>query len=176
MIIADIGELEKIINMLISVSSETDEVLNRLRKTSAEIQSDFDLQTYPQYPYITESVSLGINALNRGNDTLQSLKNVLLYVATEYVDNEKKYKNALARMTALLSGIGANLTSATLSEDIVSVERDTQTDLHAQVVSLVSDSALEMQVANIAAITKKTDEEYGTVDIEAMSKTTEGES
>lgn len=171
MIIADINELERITDMLVSVSSETDEVLNRLRKISAEIHSDFDLQTYPQYSVVTESVSLGIDALNRGNDTLQSLKNVLLHVATEYGENEKKHKNAIARMTARLSDVCVNLSSTILSKDAVSIERDSQTDRHAEVVSLVSDSAVEMQMVNIAAIAKITDEEYGIVEVE----TAEGE-
>ena len=174
MIIADIGELEKLSSMLISISSETDDVLQRLRKMSSEIQSDLDLQTYPQYPLVTEAVSLGVDALNRGNDTLQSLKNVLLYVATEYESNEKKHKNALARMTTILSGINVNLTAAT-TPDTASVERDEQTDKHEQVVSLVSDSALEMQMANIAAITKKADGEYGIEKVEAMADTPEGD-
>lgn len=175
MIIADIGELEKLSSMLISISSETDDVLQRLRKMSSEIQSDLDLQTYPQYPLVTEAVSLGVDALNRGNDTLQSLKNVLLYVATEYESNEKKHKNALARMTTILSGINVNLTAATTPADTASVERDEQTDTHEQVVSLVSDSALEMQMANIAAITKKADGEYGIEKVEAMADTPEGD-
>lgn len=175
MIIADIGELEKLSNMLISVSSETDEVLQWLRKTSSEIKTDLDLQTYPQYPLVTEAVSLSIDALNRGNDTIQSLKNVLLYVATEYENDEKKHKNVLARMTTLLSGINVNLTSAASPADTASVERDEQTDRHEQVVSLVSESSLEMQMANIAAITQKTDEEYGIEEVAVMTDTSKGD-
>ena len=173
MITADIGELEKITTMLISISSDADEVLHRLRKTSAEIQSDLELQTYPQYPQVSEAVSLGVDALNRGNDTLQSLKNALLYVAREYEENEKKYKDSLARMTLVLSGIEANLNSVIAANGIV--EQSEQSALHSLAVSMVSDSALEMQMVNIAALTKKINDEYGIKEVETIPKTTVGD-
>ena len=175
MITADIGELEKITTTLISVASETDEVLHRLRKTSAEIQSDLDLQTYPQYPQVAEAVSLSVDALNRGNDTLQSLKNALLYVAGEYEEKEKEYKNALARMTTVLSGIETTLTSVIASSGVVPIEQGDQSERHSQVVSVVSDSALEMQMVNIAALTKKTDDEYGIKEVTTIPKAVDGD-
>lgn len=175
MIAADIGELEKITAMLLSVSSEADEVLHRLRKTSAELQADPDLQTYPQYPQVTEAVSSGVDSLNRGNDTLQSLKSVLLYVPEEYEENEKKYKNALERMTTVLSGIEANLNSTMAADGPAPIEQSEQSDRHAQVVSMVSDRSLEMQMVNIAALTQKTDEEYGIQDIAAIPNVTAGD-
>lgn len=171
MIVADVQEIERLTDLLFSAASETEDVLLRLRRTAAELQDDPALRQYPQYPAAAEAVSLGIDALHRGNETLQSLKNVLLFAAAEYAENEQKHKEALSAMTARLSAIGRNFHAAATRGETACMLRDAQTDRVAQAAAPV----LEPQVAVIAAITDRVAEEYGSCEIEAMPPAPEGE-
>lgn len=168
MILADLSELEKISFELVSVAAGTDEVLNSIRKTLAEIQNDIELASYPQHAGVCESVTLSIDSLNRGNDILQTLKGILPYVSGEYEANEVKNINALSRMTLLLSNIHTDMSVATSQGQVTTVERTEQTQSSDHIRELVSDSAMEMQITNIAAVGKVAKEEYSIKQVEDM--------
>ena len=168
MIFADIPEIERISNTLISVAVRTDEVRNDLRKTLSEVQSDIELSAYPQHAGICESVTLSIEALTAANDILQTLKGILPYIAGEYEANETRNINALSRMTIALSNIHANFSVATSHGQVMTVERTVQTQSSDRLRKLVSESAAEMQITNVAAIGKVINEEYDIEQIEDM--------
>ncbi len=160
MISVDITEIEQLTDLLIKAASDTDESLSLLRKVSFEMQNDIELQTYIQSAIANESVSLAIDSLNRGSDTLQSLKNVLMSVADGYIENEKKNINSVNRMASYLENLHIGLDAALAATQIpVSVQTDDVVS-HTKVQQLVADSAESLSVTNIAAVTKTVQKEY----------------
>lgn len=166
MIRVDIAEIEKLTDVLARVASDTDEVLNRLRQISNEMYNDVELPTYPQSAIALEAVSGAVDALNRGNDTLQSLRSAVLPIASTYQETEKKNRDALSRMYAMMDSMGTSYNAAIISDSIVHVEHTDDVAIQGDVQRLVADSVEEMQVANIAAVTKAVKEEYDILKVE----------
>ena len=160
MIYADLPEMERIIASLLSIAAEADEVLSELQRVSAEIQNNIELETYPQHAAICEAVLQSVNSLNRGNDTLQTLKGILAYVVEGYEENEKKNIDALIRMTLFLSNIQTGLSESISPGQVVAFEQTSQMQDLERVWHLVSESAAETLVTNVAAVGKVINEEY----------------
>lgn len=169
MITVDVAQIEVLTDLLIDSTAGADEVLNRLRRVSSEIQSDTELAKYTYADNLTEYVSLAIQELNRVTDILMTLKNAMLPVADIYRENEKKNKNALIRMTAYVDSIKTTLISV-ISADTVpqTVHSDDALYLQRKVQRLVSDSISEMQVTNIAAITRIIEDEYEVTNVKSL--------
>lgn len=168
MIRVDIAEIEKLTDILVKVASDSDEVLSRLRQVSNEMHNDVELPSYPQSAIALEALSGAIDALNRGNDTLQSLKNTMLPIASTYQENEKRNKEALNRMTTLMDSVSVSYNTAIVSDSIAHVEHNDSIASQGKVQQLVADSVEEMQVTNIAAVTKTVREEYEISKIEDL--------
>jgi len=168
MIRVDIAEIEKLTDILIKIASDSEEVLNRLRQLSNEMLNDIELPNYPQSAIALEAVSGAIDALNRGNDTLQSLKNIMLPIASNYQETEQRNKDALNRILTLMNSIGISYNAAISSDNIAHVEHTDNIALQGEVQQLVADSVEEMKIANIAAITKTVNEEYEITAVEDL--------
>ena len=160
MIKVDIAEIEKLTDILVKLASDSDEALSRLRQVSNEMYNDVELPTYPQSSVALEAVSTAIDALNRANDTVQSLKNTVLPIASIYQENEQKNRNALNRISALMDNASTGFNAAIVSNGIAHVEHTDSIISQGKVQQLVADSVEEMKVANIAAISKTVSEEY----------------
>lgn len=160
MIKVDFAEIEQITDILVKMASDSDEVFNRLRHISMEMQEDLELAAYPQSGVALEAVSVAIDALNRGNDTLQSLRSAMLPVATTYQENEQKVKDALSRMTVQMDKVCVGYSAAIASDSITHVEHSDAVVSQSKLQQLVAESVEEMQVTNIAAVTKVVREEY----------------
>lgn len=161
MIFADVAEIEKISHILSALADRADESLSVLRRTLAEMQNDVEFGMYPQHAAVCNSVSLSIDSLARGNDILQTLKGALSNAAHEYEETETNNINALNRMTNLLSNIQAGMFLSTLPEQVPTVANENQPNGLDRVRELVSASAAEMQITNIAVISKVITEDYG---------------
>ncbi len=160
MIKANIPEIEKLTDIMVKTASTSDEALNRLRLVSAEMHNDLELPLYSQTDILLEAVSAAIEALNRSNDTIQSLKNTLLPIADTYRETEQKNQNELSRMLSTMESISIDYNAAIISESIPNVENADTIVSQNKVQQLVTDSYEEMQVANIASVTKTVSEEY----------------
>ena len=165
MIKVDIAELEKLTDILIRLASDSDEVMSRLRRVSNEMHEDIELETYPQSAVALEAVSVALDALNRGNDTLQSLKSAILPVADMYRENEQKNKDALSRMVAIMDSVCVEYNAAIVSDHIAHIEHTDSIVSQSKVQQMVADSVEEMQVTNIAAVSKTIREEYEVSDV-----------
>lgn len=168
MISVDIAEIEKLTDILVRIASDSDEVLSRLRQVSNEMYNDVELPAYQQSTIALEAISGAIDALNRGNDTLQSLKNTMLPIAGTYQENEQKNKDALNRMVMRMDSVSAGYNTAIVSDSIAHVEHNDNIASQGRVQQLVADSVEEMQVTNIAAVTKTVREEYEISKIEEL--------
>lgn len=168
MIRVDIAEIEKLTDILVKIASDSDEVLSRLRQVSNEMLNDVELSSYPQSAIALEAISGALDALNRGNDTLQSLKNTMLPIASIYQENEQKNKDALNRMAALMGSMSVGYNAAIVSDNIAHVEHSDSLTSQSKVQQLVADSVEEMQVTNIAAVTKTVREEYEISSVEEL--------
>ncbi len=166
MIKVNIAEIEKLTDILVKAASSSDEALSRLRRVSTEMHDDLELPLYAQADILLEAVSMAIDALNRGNDTLQSLKNTVLPIANVYRETEQKNKNELSRMLTSMESISVGYNAAITSESIPSIEHADAIVSQNKVQQLVADSYEEMQVANIASLTKTVSEEYEVKKIE----------
>lgn len=160
MIRVDVAEIEKITDILVKLASDSDEVLSRLRQVSNEMYNDIELPAYPQSSVALEAISTAIDALNRANDSVQSLKNTVLPIASIYQENEQKNKDALNRMSALMDNASTGFNAAVVSNGIAHVEHTDSIISQSKVQQLVADSVEEIKVANIAAISKTVSEEY----------------
>lgn len=170
MIGVEISELEKIADILFLMASNTDETLNALRRISAEMQEDLELKVYPQSTNILEEVCFGIESLNRANDTLQSLKHIVLSAVSEYQANEEKNKNTLARMSNCLESLYQGMNVAVTPGEIVHAEIASEAMNQNRVQELVAGSVQEMQIANIAAVSKVLEEEYSIDEVEDIKE------
>ena len=160
MIKVNIAEIEKLTEILVKLASDSDEALSRLRLVSNEMNNDVELPLYPQASVTLEAILTAINSLTRANDTIQSLKNIVLPIAGIYQETEQKNKDALERMLTLMENANVDYNAAIVSDGIAHVEHADNVISQAQVQQLVADSVEEMQVTNIAAISKTLKEEY----------------
>lgn len=174
MIRVDIAEIEKLTDIFVKIASDSDEVLSRLRQISNEMHDDVELPAYPQSAIALEAISGAIDALNRGNDMLQSLKNIMMPIASTYQENEQKNKAALNRMAALMDSVSVGYNAAIVSDNIAHVEHSDAVVSQSKVQQLVADSVEEMQVTNIAAVTKAAREEYEISKIEDLVEKVNG--
>lgn len=165
MIRVDLAEIEYLTDVLVKMASDAEEALSKMRQISNEMHNDLELPAYPQTPVALESVSLAIESLNRGNDTLQSLRNAILPAVTMYRETEQKNKNALARMTARMDATAVGFSAAVSPSGITPMEHAANAISQSKVEQLVAESILEMQVANIAAVSKAVKEEYQVANI-----------
>lgn len=168
MIYVDIPEIEKLSELLVIIASLSDETLSKLRHIYGEMQSDLELANYPQCPMCLEATALSIDALNRANDMLQSLKGILLSVPGEYEAKEQEHRNMISRMTELLAAYNIDLGAAISPTGVPIEEQSAEQERQAQVQQLVADSAAEMELTNIAAISKVVKEEYDVRKVEDM--------
>ena len=160
MIKVDLAEIELLSDLLVKMSSDTEEALNKLRLISNEMHEDLELPSYPQTPMTLEAVSIAIESLNRGNDTLQSLKNAIRPVVSTYQENEQRNKDALARMTAIMDAATVGFDAAVSSAGITPVEQSDSIISQEKIQQMVADSVQDMQITNIAAVSKAVKEEY----------------
>ncbi len=170
MIKVNMAEIETLTDILIKVSSDSDEVLNRLRQIFNEMHNDVELPLYPQSSIALEAVSGSLDAINRGNDVLQSLKNTLLSIATTYQETEKRNKDALNRMSAMMDNISVDYNAAIISNSITPVEHNNDIESQNIIQQMVADGVEEMQATNIAALTKAVREEYEISEIEDLTE------
>ena len=169
MIRADIAELEQLTDLLVRIASDADDVLSRLRQISSEMHEDIELAAYPQSLFALEAVSGAVDALNRGNDTMQSLKNVMLPAADAYRENEQRNIDALSRMTVRMDTVGTGYQAAIVSNGCAHVEHCSGAAAQEKVQQLVADSVEQMQVTNIAAVTRTVREEYRIAEIKELA-------
>ena len=98
--ITAINELKLAINKAASDSNDT---LAMLRRVFEEAGEDDELKMLPQYEPVNDSIVLALGRLDRTEQCLQSLKNILATVDEEYCDIENESVNAIRRMADYLS-------------------------------------------------------------------------
>lgn len=160
MIKADIAEIEKLAGVLSRAAANSEDVLIRLRQVSGEMHNDAGLSAYPQSVVALEALSMAIDALNRGNDTLQSLRNVIFPVASVYQENEQKNKDKLNRMAAAMEGAGIGFHAAIVSDNIAQVGHSNAINTQNRIQQLTVGGTEEIQVTNIAVVTKAVKEDF----------------
>lgn len=170
MIRADIGELEGLTHTLVGLASDCDEVFNRLRLLSSQMSQDVELQTYPQAKAVLEAASAGVQALNRGNDTLQSLQGAMLPVAELYREMERKHRLALERMTVWADHLNTGYGAAIYSQQLARVEHTAERARQLQVQQLVAQNVEQLQAANLAAVTRVVRETYQVSRVEPLEQ------
>lgn len=163
MIKVSIAEIENLTDILKKAASASDEVLNKLRQLSNEMTDDFELAAYSGVDGVMTVLSEAITALSHGNDTLQSLKNVMLPVADLYKDNERKNKEYLNKIIGVMNVTGDRYSTAVSSDSILYVEHSEAGAYQNRMMGLISDydEKLDgMRTTDIAAIAKIVKEDY----------------
>lgn len=160
MINVDIAQIEALTDLLTKSASCADDALNRLRSVSSEMINDTELPMYTQYDVLLETVALATQALNRGTDTLLTLKGAVTPVADIYRDNEKKNKDALSRMTTYVDSVNTSVSAAVFVSTVPDSEHSDAESANKKVQQLVVDSVSQMQATNIAAVAKVVNDEY----------------
>lgn len=168
MIKVNLAEIENLSSALIDSASKTDDSLQKLRFLSNEMVNDTELPMYTQSEAILLAVTSAVNALNRGNDTLLSLKNIILSIPDAYQELEKSHKDALNRMITTMSSLNLNYSSVITSPNTPLVEEDDAIQSQNNVQQLVADSCEDMQITNIAAISKVIEDEYNIQEIKEI--------
>ncbi len=168
MIVADISELEHIADILSVTSSEIDDTLNKAKITFAEMSADLEFAQYIHAQPCIEKVGVAVSALFNVNERISELKSVVFSALSGYSDNERACKNAVSRMTAYLSLLNDTATAA-LSLDCPSVTGLEQSINQDEIQKMICGSAEELQMANIAAVSKIIEKEYPVKQIQVMS-------
>lgn len=171
LISVDTEELERLSDVFLALGTKSDDSYEKLRKISNEMAYDVDLLSYPQGASATEMVSYAVNSLNQVNGSVQSLKGLLLTLAEFYKDKEKEYSSAISRITAIMDSLNVNVNTAITSPDIAIVEVTDEVDGHSDIQRLVDESAVQMQITNIAAVNKVIEEDYDINDVKTFSET-----
>ena len=77
MIEAEFSDLELLADNVASISSEMDELYIKMKLMYEEIIVNLELQAYPQYNSVCESLAQGVNTVFRMNEILMTLKNIM---------------------------------------------------------------------------------------------------
>lgn len=170
MIRADMTQIEALTDLLGRVASDGSDALERLRRVSNEMQEDDELALYPQTPVVLETVAQAVTVLTRADDTLQSLHTAMMPVATAYRDAEQRHKDALARMAERMGSLQVGYNAAIVSDKISPVESTQENRAMDTIAQMVADSVEEMQMTNIAAVTRTVREEYAVTAVETMTE------
>ncbi len=167
MVIADISELEHIADILSVTSSEIDDTLNKAKATFAEMSADVEFAQYVHTQPCLEKAGAAISSLFNVNERISELKGIMFSVSGGYSDTERACKNAISRMTAYMSLLNDTATTA-LSLDYPSVTSLEQSTNQDEIQKMISGSAEELQIANIAAVSKIIEKEYPVKQIQVM--------
>lgn len=169
MIKVNLAEIEILSATLMDSASKSEDTLQKLKFLSNEIANDIELPMYTQADAVLQAVSHATDTLNRSNDTLQSLKNVISSVSSTYQETEKANTDALNRMLSIMSSLDAGYNSIIVSQNTPLVEHDDTVMALDKVQQLVTESSEEMQITTIAAITKVIEDEYEINDIKEVN-------
>lgn len=103
MISVDISAIEELKLAINKAASDSNDTLAILKRVFEETGEDAELKLLPQYETVSESIALALEKLNRTEQRLQSLKNILATVDEKYCDIENESVNAIRRMADYLS-------------------------------------------------------------------------
>lgn len=159
MIIADLSELEYIADILRVGSNGLDDTLNKAKSAFEEMSVDTEFAGYPQAQQCLQKMGEAIQTLSVVNERLCELKNIMLFVPSEYSDREREYKNELSRMTSYLGLLNTTAT-AVLSPDYPFVTGEKTVTDQAELQKMVEGSAEELRITNIAAVSKIIEKDY----------------
>ncbi len=169
MISVNIGELETLSTHAMVSSQKSEDILFRLKNLRNEMQTDLEFMEYPQALIVMESLGIASDAMFRADEILRNLRNVLLNVPEQYRENEKKFKDALSRMTEYMNTVSTDYGSVLLSEDMSYVEHPEEGVSQTKVCELVSENLQDMQVINISAVAKVVKEEYPVSEVRPLN-------
>lgn len=160
MIDVDIAQLELLTDTVMRSASDAEELLARLRAAAAEMQADDALALYEQAVVAQESVTLAVAALGRGADCLRSLGAALLPAADMYLENERENKEMLERTTADMGRLRTDFAATLENGHVPQAAHTDAVSCQNKAQQLVTDSLVEMQAVNIAAVAKAARGEY----------------
>ena len=160
MIYINTDGLENISDLLVALASQTENEFYRAKAALMELQENTQFQSYPQYVSACETMSHATDELFRLKDTLNTLMNILLSASGDYIQEEKKKVELLRKVTDCLASVSYNLSVAVETSGKAEVEKSDEMLSMDEIQKLVADSNLQMQMTNIAAVSKKVQEEY----------------
>ncbi len=159
MIISDISELEHIADILSVGSNGLDDTLNKAKSAFEEMSVDTEFAGYPQARQCLQMMGEAIQTLSVVNERIRDLKNIMLFVPSDYSDRERECKNELSRMASYL-GILNTTATAVLSPNYPFVTGEKTATDQDELQKMVEGSAEELRITNIAAVSKIIEKDY----------------
>lgn len=167
MIVADISELERIVDTLTKTSNEIEDVFNKTKATLEEMSANVEFLQYLQAQPCIEIISDTKQLLFSINERIQEIKNIMVSVPNGYLDREREYKNELSRMASYL-GLLSTTATAVLSPDFPTINSQESSVNQDELQKMVAGSAEDLKISNIAAISKTIEKEYPVKRIQEM--------
>lgn len=168
MIEAEFSDLELLADNVASISSEMDELYIKMKLMYEEIIVNLELQAYPQYNSVCESLAQGVNTVFRMNEILMTLKNIMLSAPEEYKLQEERFREMLEGSITSLSALQIDISVA--NTEVIPIEMNEELTGQNQIQLLVAENSIEMQMTNIAAVTQTIKEEYCIENIDISSQ------
>ena len=169
MISVDFSQIEILCNKISRALSLSDDAYAMLHFLNEEITNDLEMQTYPQYVRVSESVKYSCERLKRINERLQLLSSVLSTLIETFNENETDIQNDISRISILLNSTQTNISLFLDQGDAFLVEQNEQTVSYSKLQQLVSDNVVEMELTNISAITAGIQRQYSVQEIVDLS-------
>lgn len=165
MISVDFSKIELLCNRVSRAVSLSDDTYAMLHLLNEEMTNDLEIQTYPQYVRVSESISVSCAKFKRINERLQLLSSVLNSLIETFNENETDIQNEISRISTLLSNTQENISLFLEQSDAILVEQNEQTISYSKLQQLISNSVFDMELINISAITANVQKQYNVREI-----------
>ena len=170
MITVDILALEELSDHMVNMASDVDELLSQMQMTCTEIRDNPEMAAYPQYTPVLEALMGCTNTIAQINESVQSLKIILLGSVDEYKENEEGFAKQLDQMLSSLNALHLDFSAAAAAAAMLPIEMDEEIIGQNKLQQLVADSSSDMQLTNLAAVTQVIEEEYGVTNTKSVTQ------
>lgn len=169
MIIINTDELENLCLLVHSYASKSEELKMHINRLYNEMLNDDFLSVYLRNDELLAGVATAYKKLERCYDILMKLNAILNQKCEEYKTTEQSFQKkieALKERADLLRIQTETVMTGTID---IKESSDETVSLIDSIVKLVSDSETDMELINIAAVSKTVRDEYVIDDVKSVS-------
>lgn len=160
MIYVNTDGLENISDLLTGITSVAENEFYRAKSVMSEIQGNPKFQSYPQYIMACDYMAHATDELFRLQETLRTLMTLLISASEDYKTEEKKRIELLHKVTDCLAKVDYTISAAIQSDGKSEVETSQEMVDLDELQKMVEEDLLSIEMINIAAVSRKVQEEY----------------
>ena len=154
MIRINIDELDRLTEVFIRLKSDTDDTLGKTIMLRNEMLDDTVFMTHPKSGDIVAILDWAINSLTGLNDDISSVEFLFHKAKEDFLENEKELIKEISAINNKLDSIRSQLDATISSNQVVVIDRSEEARPVNDVEQLVAESATELELVNISALSQ----------------------